>query len=67
MPILKKTLKDTCDEDNYMHRTMATVDAKILAKLALKGLENYMDMTGMQFGLKTGLSTDVRIFALSQL
>ena len=66
-PLLKSSLKDPCNSNNYRPIAHATAVSKNFENIILNRLENYLSTTDYQYGFKTGHGTDTCIFMLKEV
>lgn len=66
-PVLKHKMGDVTDISNYRPIAIASVLSKVLEKLLLTRLADFLYTTDLQFGFKRGHSTDIAIYALKEV
>ena len=66
-PILKSKMGDVSDVGNYRPIAVSSMMSKIVERIILSRIKDYLDTSDNQFGFKKGHSTDMAIFALKQV
>ena len=67
LPVLKNKMGDVSDTGNYRPIAVSTMFSKVLERLLLVFMEEYLYTTDNQFGFKAHSSTDMAIFTLKQI
>ena len=67
VPLVENKCCNITDKNNYMPITLSSITSKALERIILLRLEEYIWTTDNQIGFKSGHSTDLCIYALSQL
>ena len=65
--LLKNNLKEPCSSENYTPITVATSASKILEKLILNRIREYLNISSNQFGFKPSSSTEDCIFLIMEV
>ena len=66
VPIVKNKIKRITDKDNYRTICLANVFTKVLEKVLLNRLQNWLLTTCNQFGFKSKLGTEMCVFTLKE-
>ena len=66
-PLIKNNLKEPCSSDSYRPIAVATSASKILEKLILNRIRQYLNTSNNQFGFKTSSSTEDCIFSIKEV
>ena len=67
VPLVENKCCNITDKNNYMPITLSSITSKVLERIILLRLEEYIWTTDNQIGFKSGHSTDLCIYALSEL
>jgi exonuclease III len=67
VPIVKSKTGDVTDQGNYRPIALATVTSKVMERVLLSRASPYLDTSDNQFGFKSGLSTDMCLFAFKEV
>ena len=67
VPIVKNNKKDPCNGDNYRPIAIASACSKMLEKILLLRLSDFIYSSDHQFGFKAKHGTDTCIFALKEV
>ena len=67
IPIIKNKCGNINSKDNYRPIALASVVSKVLEKIILSRLENYVDTNANQFGFKKGHGTDQCIYVIKEI
>ena len=67
IPIIKDKKAKISSIDNYRPVAIATVVSKVVERILLDILSEYLDTMGNQFGCKPKLGTDVCIYSLKEI
>ena len=67
VPIIKDRLKNPSESSNYRPIATATASSKILEKVILSRLINYLDTSDCQWGFKKEHSTEMCVYALKEV
>ena len=65
--LVKNICGNLTDENNYTPIALSSITSKVFEHIILLRLEEYLWTTHNQFSFKSGHSTDVFIYALSEL
>ena len=66
IPIIKNTSGDFTDKNNYRPITLSSIISKVFEHTIVNRLEEYLWTNDNQFGFKSGHSTDLCIYALTE-
>ena len=66
VPLVKNKCGNLTDKNNYRLIVLSSITSKVFEHLILLRLEEYLWTTDNQFGFKSGHSTDLCIYALSE-
>ena len=61
-----KTSGDLTDKNNYRPIALSSIASKVFENIIILRIEEYLWTNDHQFGLKSGHSTDLSIYALSE-
>ena len=67
VPLVKNRCGNLTDKNNYRPIALSSITSKVFEHIILLRLEEYLWTTDNQFGFKSGHSTDLCIYALSEL
>ena len=67
VPLVKNRCGNLTDKNNYRLIALSSITSKVFEHIILLRLEEYLWTTDNQFGFKSGHSTDLCIYALSEL
>ena len=67
VPLVKNKCGNLTDKNNYRSIALSSITSKIFEHIILLRLKKYLWTTDNQFGFKSGNSTDLCIYALSEL
>ena len=67
VPLVKNKCGNLTDKNNYRPIALSSITSKVFEHIILLRLEEYLWTTDNQFGFKSGHSTDLCIYALSEL
>ena len=67
IPIIKDKKAKISSIDNYRPVAIASVVSKVLERIMLDRLSEYLDTMGNQFGFKPKLGTDMCIYSLKEI
>ena len=67
VPLVKNRCGNLTDKTNYRPIALSSITSKVFEHIILLRLEEYLWTTDNQFGFKSGHSTDLCIYALSEL
>ena len=67
IPLVKNRCGNLTDKNNYRPIALSSITSKVFEHIILLRLEEYLWTTDNQFGFKSGHSTDLCIYALSEL
>ena len=67
VPLVKNRCGNLTDNNNYKPIALSSITSKVFEHIILLKLEEYLWTTDNQFGFKSGHSTDLCIYALSEL
>ena len=66
IPLIKNKCGDHTDKNNYRPIALSSIIAKVFEHIIAERLEVYLWTNDNQFGFKSGHSTDLGIYALSE-
>ena len=66
VPLVKNRCGNLTDKNNYRPIALSSITSKVFEHIILLRLEEYLWTTDNQFGFKSGHSTDLCIYALSE-
>ena len=66
VPSIKNNKGDLSDKNNYRPIALSITISKVFENVILKRLEKYFWTTDNQFGFKSGHSTDLCVYALTE-
>ena len=66
VPLVKNKCGNLTDKNNYRPIVLSSITSKVFEHIILPRLEEYLWTTDNQFGFKSGHSTDLCIYALSE-
>ena len=67
VPLVKNKSGNLTDKNNYRPIALSSITSKVFERIILLRLGDYLWTTDNQFGFKSGHSTDLCIYALSEL
>ena len=67
VPLVKITSGDLTDTNNYRPIALSSIASKVFGHISILRLKEYVWTNDNQFGFKSGHSTDLCIYALSEL
>ena len=67
IPIIKDNKAKISSIDNYRPVAIASVVSKVVERILLDRLSEYLDTMGNQFGFKPKLGTDMCIYSLKEI
>ena len=67
VPVIKNKSRRINDSDNYRHIALASIVSKVVEKVILNRISEYLLTTCNQFGFKNKLGTDMCIYALKEI
>ena len=67
VPLVKNKCGNLTDNNNYSPIALSSITSKVFEHIILLRLEEYLWTTDNQFSFKSGHSTDLCIYALSEL
>ena len=67
VPLVKNTSSDLTNTNIYRPITLSSIASKVFEHAIILGLEEYLWTNDNQLGFKSGYSTDLCIYALSEL
>ena len=67
VPFVKNRCGNLTDKNSYRPIALSSITSKVFVHIILLRLEEYLWTTDNQFGFKSGHSTDLCIYALSEL
>ena len=66
VPLVKNKSGDLSDKNNYRRIALSSTISKVFENIILHRLEEYLWTTDNQFGFKSGYSTDLCVYALTE-
>ena len=66
VPLVKNKNGDPLDKNNYRPIALSSTISKVFEKVILHGLEEYLWISDNQFGFKSGHSTDLYLYVLTE-
>ena len=66
VPVIKNKSRRINDSDNYRPIALASIASKVVEKVILNRISEYLLTTCNQFGFKNKLGTDICIYALKE-
>ena len=66
IPLIKNKCGNHTDKNNYMPIALSSIKSKVFEHIIAERLEGYLWTNDKQFGFKSGHSTDLCIYALSE-
>ena len=67
VPVIKNKSRRINDSDNYRPIALASIVSKVVEKVILNRISEYLLTTCNQFGFKNKLGTDMCIYALKEI
>ena len=64
--LVKNKNGDLSDKNNYRPIALSSTISKVFENVILHRIEEYLSTTNNQFGIKSGYSTDVCVYALTE-
>ena len=66
LPLVKNKSGNLTDKNNYRPIALSSIGSKVFEHIILLRLEEYLSTNDNQFGFKSGHSTDLCIYVLSE-